>query len=261
MFAIRNESLVTYVGRSELRSAVLRAIERESRTTRALHADLDVSQSGVYKTLDELAERGLVREADAWELTARGRLVADELARQRSLDALLDDEFWETHDVSVLPGRFRGRLAGVGTWDLYRNPARNPQLLERWAVELFREADWVRVGAQVYYPRFADTVDTLAGRGVLDAEVLVDERLVDESIERYDGSGPPAGVDERVRPLAFSWAVTDSLVALSLPALDGVCDLDAVLVGADDAAVALGRDLHEHYWKRAVPVEDPLATV
>jgi len=254
------ESLVTYVGRSELRTAVLRAIERDPRTTGALHAALDVSQSGVYKTLDELADRGLVREGDEWVLTARGRLVADELDRARSLDALLDDEFWEAHDVSVLPRRFRQRLAGVGTWDLYRNPARNPQLLERWAVELFREADWVCVGAQVYYPRFANTVDTLADRGVLDAEVLVDERLVVESVERYDGTGSTAGVDERVRPLDFSYAVTESLVALSLPSSDGVSDLDAVLVGAGDAAVDLGRDLHEYYWEGADPVEERLAT-
>ena len=267
---MESESLVTYVARSELRSTVLRAIERVPRPTRALHDDLDVSQSGVYKTLDELTERGLVREADTgaqqWVLTARGRIVADELTRQGSLDDLLDDEFWESHDVSVMPRRFRRRLASVGEWDLYRNPARNPQLLERWAVELFREADWILVGAQVYYPRFANVVDKLAGRGVIDAETIVDERLVSESVERYAGTGsatvadPPTGVDERVCSLDFSFAVTESVFALSLPTQDGISDLDVVLVGSGEAAVELGRDVHDYYWDRADPVEERLAT-
>jgi len=277
---MESESLVTYVARSALRSTVLRAIERVPRSTRALHDDLDVSQSGVYKTLDELTDRGLVREteddgggedegkaeAEEWVLTARGRIVADELARQRALDDLLDDEFWESHDVSVMPRRFRRRLAGVGEWELYRNPARNPQLLERWAVELFREADWILVGAQVYYPRFAKVVDRLASRGVIDAETIVDERLVSGSVERYAGAGsstvenPPTGVDERVCSLDFSFAVTESVFALSLPTRDGVSDLDTVLVGSGEAAVELGRDVHDYYWERADPVEERLAT-
>jgi predicted transcriptional regulator len=299
MLVMDSESLVTYVARSALRSTVLRAIERAPRSTRALHDDLDASQSGVYKTLDELTERGLVREVegggegeyedDEWTLTARGRIVADELARQRSLEDLLDDEFWESHDVSVMPRRFRRRLAGVGKWELYRNPARNPQLLERWAVELFREADWILVGAQVYYPRFAKVVDRLAGRGVIDAETIVDERLLSESVERYAGAdlspgagAPtgngssagvatdadsqagvdlPAGVDERVCSLDFSFAVTESVFALSLPTRDGVSDLDTVLVGSGEAAVELGRDVHDYYWERADPVEERLATV
>ena len=271
---MESESLVTYVARSALRSTVLRAIERVPRSTRALHDDLDVSQSGVYKTLDELTDRGLVREAEddgegevgEWVLTARGRIVADELARQRALDDLLDDEFWESHDVSVMPRRFRRRLAGVGEWELYHNPARNPQLLERWAVELFREADWILVGAQVYYPRFAKVVDRLAGRGVIDAGTIVDERLVSGSVERYAGAGsstvadPPTGVDERVCSLDFSFAVTESVFALSLPTRDGVSDLDTVLVGSGEAAVELGRDVHDYYWERADPVEERLAT-
>jgi len=271
-----SESLVTYVARSALRSAVVRAIERAPRSTRALHDDLDASQSGVYKTLDELTGRGLVREAevgsggngevDEWVLTARGRLVADELARHRTLDDLLDDEFWETHDVSAVPGRFRRRFADVGEWELYRNPARNPRLLERWAIELFHEADWVLVGAQVYYPRFANVVDRLAGRGVIDAETIVDERLVAESVERYagagssTGAGSPSGVDERVCSLDFSFAVTESVFALSLPTRDGVSDLDTVLVGSGESAVELGRDVHGFYWERADPVEERLAT-
>jgi len=258
---MNGDSLVTFVARSELRSDLLRAVERDPRTTAALHADLDVSQSGVYKTLDELADRGLVRESDRWELTARGQLVADELARQDAVEDLLDDEFWDDHDVSALPRRFRQRLAGAGEWELYRNPARNPQYLERWAVELFREADWLRVGAQVYYPRFARMVDELADRGVLDAQVVADDRLVDEAIERYADGDAPSCIDERVADLPFSFTVTADLVALSLPTRDGVSDLDAVLVGSGEGAVELGRDIHAHFWDRAVPVEDYLATV
>jgi len=258
---MNGDALVTYVARSELRSAVLSAIAAESRPTAALHDDLDVSQSGVYKTLDELAERSLVRESSEWELTARGRLVADEIGRWTELDDLLDDEFWASHDVSVLPRRFRQRLPGAGEWALYRNPARNPQYLERMAVELFRDADWVRVGAAVYYPKFARTVDELAARGALDARVVVDERLVEEGVERYVGSDRPARTGERVGDLPFSFAVTDDLVALSLPTRDGVPDLDTVLVGSGDAAVDLGRDIHDRYWESAVPVGEYLPRV
>ncbi|WP_459192126.1 helix-turn-helix transcriptional regulator [Halosimplex sp. J119] len=258
---MKGDSLVTYVARSELRSTLLREVERDPRPTTALRADLDVSQSGVYKTLDELADRGLVRQSERWELTARGRLVADELGRQRSVEDLLDDAFWDDHDVSVLPRRFRQRLAGPGEWELYHNPARNPQYLERLAVELFREADWLRVGAQVYYPRFAQMVDELADRGALDAQVIVDDRLVDEAIERYTDGETPSCVDERVADLPFSFTVTADLVVLSLPGRDGISDLDAVLVGSGEGAVELGRDVHGYYWDRAVPVEDYLATV
>lgn len=259
MLAMGSESLVTYVAHSDLRSAVLRAVADQPRPTADLHAALDVSQSGIYKTLDELAEHGLVRETDRWEVTARGRLVADELTRQDSLAALLDDEFWETHDVSVLPRRFRQRLAGAGAWDLYRNPARNPQYLERMAMQLFREADRLAVGAQVYYPRFARTVDELADRGALAARIVVDEALVEEAADRYADADRPAGVAERITELPFSYAVTGDLVALSLPTRDGTPDLDAVLVGAGEAAVELGWDLHDRYWDDATPVAEYLA--
>jgi len=265
MFAMERDTLVTFVARSALRSRVLRAVARDPRRTATLHDALDVSQSGVYKTLDELADRDLIRERNRdgdggpWTVTARGRLVVDELDRQASIDDLLDDEFWASHDVSVLPRRFRQRLPGVGEWELYRNPARNPQYLERWAVQLFREADDLAVGAQVYYPTFARTVDSLAARGTLEASVVVDERLVDEAPERYDDPDPTEGAAERIGDLPFSYAVTGDVVALAFPTRDGITDLDAVLVGSGEAAVDLGRDIHEHYWERAEPVTEFLA--
>jgi len=258
---MERDTLVTFVARSALRSRVLRAVARDPRRTATLHDALDVSKSGVYKTLDELAERNLIREGpgSAWTVTARGRLVVDELDRQAAIDDLLDDEFWTNHDVSVLPRRFRQRLPGVGEWELYRNPARNPQYLERWAVELFREADELAVGAQVYYPTFARTVDSLAARGTLDASVVVDERLVDEAPERYDDPDPSAGATERIGDLPLSYAVTGDVVALAFPTRDGVTDLDAVLVGSGEGAVDLGRDIHDHYWEQATPVTEFLA--
>jgi predicted transcriptional regulator len=51
------------------------------------------------------------------------------------------------------------------------------------------------------------------------------------------------------------------VVALSLPNRDGVPDLDTVLVGSGDAAVDLGRDIHDRYWESAVPVGEYLPTV
>jgi predicted transcriptional regulator len=117
-----SERTAAFVARSGARSAVLRAVAAEGRPGEELVSTLDLSKSGVYKAINELAERDLIaQDGTAWTATALGRLVVDELDRHRRLDALLDHgEYWLTHDLSVLPDRFRRRLPELGAVDVMR---------------------------------------------------------------------------------------------------------------------------------------------
>jgi len=161
------ETTTAFVTRSAARSAVLGAVTAEERPGEELVSALDLSKSGVYKAINELAERELIVQAEgAWTVTAPGRLVVDELDRHHRLDALLDHgEYWRAHDLSVLPDRFRRRLPELGGADLLRNPETDPRYLERYWTERMPEYEQLWVGSRIFHWGYGEAMDEQARGG------------------------------------------------------------------------------------------------
>lgn len=259
------DTTVAFVARSDARTAVLRAVAAQSRPGEALVATLELSKSGVYKSINELAERELVRQVDgegsAWELTGAGRLVVDELDRHRRVETLLGHrEYWLSHDVSVLPEQFRRRLPELRNAELLRNPEDDPRYLERYWVDRMPGYEQLWVGSRIVHGAYGEAMDDQArpeeGTRLITHAPLIDRRsaAVAEYLETR-----PEEVDQRVCEIPCSFMLTEALFTLSLPFPDGQYDQDSVLVGEDEAALRFGEDFFTFYWERATPIRAYLA--
>ncbi|MEF8782346.1 MAG: transcriptional regulator FilR1 domain-containing protein [Haloarculaceae archaeon] len=254
---------VAYVARSAVRADVLRALASEPQTARTLVATLSISRSGAYKALRELAECDLVAQPDGeeWQVTGPGRLVADELERHGWVDALLGDrEYWLSHDLSGLPGRFRRQLPSLRNAELLRNPANYPRYLEGYWLERMPEAERLWVGSRVVHEPYADAMAEQADADV-ETRLVVHGPLLEQFLEREGidhatfSENIPDTVEARVCDLPCSFMLTEDLFTLSLPDHEGEYDPDSVLVGRDDAALRFGEDFATFYWERATSVE------
>jgi len=257
-----SDSAVSYVAQSAVRTAVLLELAGDRMVTEELLDEVDASESAVYNALSALQRRGLVRSlGDRWEVTGRGRLVADAIEEQAALDRLLDHEYWETHDASVLPRQFRHRMSDLEDATVIEASDTDPYGVVRDVRERLEQTEHAHVITQIYQPDYVEAMPDTA-----DSQLLLDWSIIEETVG--DPDGDPIETDEvrifdetksRLLDAEFTITVTDSEVILSLPTLDGRYDSRTSVVCADEAAHAWGRDLFEHYWQQATPVEAALA--
>lgn len=262
-----NKPLVKFVTRSDIRTAVLRALATGSRPAQDLVSDLPLSRSGIYNGLDELSDCDLVGRArqnsgdDDWYLTSAGQLVVDQLNRQEWVETLLGDrEYWLNHDISGLPERFRRRLPVLHDADLLRNPDNDPRYLERYWVNRMPEATQLWIGSRVIHGPYADaTTDQTAP----DTETRLIHHIpvLEQYFEQYSTdpaefvASRPDSLNERVWHLPCSFMLTEELFTLSFPLSDGTYDQDSVLVGRDEATLRFGDDFFRFYWEQATPLK------
>lgn len=250
-------SLVAFASRSTVRQQVLRTLARTPSTAETLVTDLSVSRSGVYKALDELEDQALVTDdRDVWTVTSLGRLVVDEIERHDALDELASDrEYWLSHDVSVLPRRLRTGLVALRDLEVLRNRPNDPRYLERWGVELLRDADHLTAGSTILHDEYANAMDQQVKFGS-QTRLVTDRSLVDDNPQRYQrlSQRRPDGVDERVCDLPCSFTLTDDVFTLSLPLMDGRYDRETELVAESPEALAFGERFVNYYWERATPL-------
>ena len=263
-----HESVVQFVCRSGARVTVLEALAADSRSAGELVSSLSLSRSGVYKALDELSDRDLVRcsgedgsRGNDWRLTGPGLLVVDQLERHERVETLLADrEYWLNHDISGLPDRFRRRLPAFRNADVLRNPDNDPRYLERYWTERMPDADRLWVGSRVIHGSYADAMDEQTGADV-ETRLIHHAPVLEQFLEQYGiddetfASDRPDLMEERVCHVPCSFMLTEDLFTLSFPLYSGEYDQDSVLVGRDTAALRFGKGFFTFYWEQATPVE------
>lgn len=244
---------------STVRTDVLLAVAGESQTTGGLKERIDASESAVYNALGDLERRGLVRTVDdRWEPTGSGRLVADLLAQQADLSRLLADDYWERHDVGVLPRQFRLRLTALADADVFRAPDTDPHAVVREVCDRV-EADSpdVDIVSPIYQAEYEAVMPDHE-----DARLLLDTTVVEDALERVDDLDEAREFDRtqvRILDVSVGLGVTENHLMLSLPTIDGQYDSRTEVFATDERAIAWGRDLFEYYWERGTPDETFLA--
>jgi predicted transcriptional regulator len=242
-----SQSLHEFVARSNVRQVALEAAADGGTTTDELLETVDGSRSAVYKAVDALTDAGLVRQERGLTATGRGEVLAERLADRERVEGVLDDDYWATRDVNVLPRRFRRRLPCLAAAEVVAGTEIEPGRARREAESKLRSADRVDVFARVYDPAMAAVLDEVA-------EDVPARLVTDRAVESAGGEQAPAfeaDVQRRVGDVPCSLGVTDECVLLNLPTLDGEFDPSTVLVADSGAAVEWGRDLFEAHWRRA----------
>ena len=249
-------SHVEFVTGSSVRSDVLRAAADGTGSMPALLAEIDASESAVYGAVSELRERGLLTDGEDLAVTGVGEIVRDVLSRLDATEELVanDPDYWREHRVDVLPERFRADLAALAGCDVIRATETDPHRAVRTVARRLESAERVAIATPIYQDEYAmqlPSADEI--RLLLNTAVLEDATA--DAIE--GGIEPPEGARLRVGDVGFALTVTDDVVMLSLPTLDGSYDTGSELIAEHDAALDWGRRLYEHCWEAATPIESP----
>lgn len=245
---MNSKSLHEFVARSNVRQDVLEAAADGDTTTDDLLASVDGSRSAVYKAVDALADAGLLVRRDAGlAATGRGGVLAERIEDRERVEAMLDDDYWTTHDVSVLPKRFRRRLPCLATTEVVTGTEIKPGRARQEVESRLRSADRVDVFARVHDPAMASVLDEVAE----DVSArLVTHSMVDSAGDEQDPAFE-SDIQRRVGDVPCSLGITDDHLLMNLPTLDGEFTQSAVLVAASDEAIEWGRALFETHWQRA----------
>lgn len=258
-YSMAVDSIIQYVRTSSVRTDIIGSLCPADRATDELLAELDASESAIYDALSNLEGRGLVTSMDeGWRLTGTGRLVADTIHRQRSLEDLIaaDADYWQHHDTSILPQSFRSRLTELETYTVVRGTQTDINRPVREVVTRVESVEHCDVVSPVYHPEYQTAMpDTPDSRLVLSTDV-VDEMLRSESVSLNERTFEETAV--RVTAVPYALAVADDWMILTLPEMDGAWPA-AKIVSETDGAVDWARDLFEHIWAESAPLETYLS--
>jgi predicted transcriptional regulator len=241
---------------SSVRTDVLVRIAGVPSVTEELIEAVDASQSAVYNAVGDLERQGLLRTVEGrHEVTGSGQLVADLLEQQENLCRLLEDDYWETHDVGALPRRFRLRLTELAGAEVFRAPDTDPHAGVREVSKRVEAAEErVDIVTPIYQAEYETVMPDTDG-----ARLVIDTTVLQESLDRV-GSIEEArtfeDTDVRLLDIDVGVGVTEDHLMLSLPTVDGQYDSRTEVLATDERALAWGRDLNEYYWERATPVDD-----
>ena len=253
------KSVIQYVRTSSVRTDIIGSLCPGAKPTNELLSAVNASESAIYDALSNLEGRGLVTSTDdGWQLTGTGRLVADTIHRQRSLEDLfaVDPQYWERHDTSVLPQPLRCRLPELDGYTVVRGTQTDINRPVREVVTRVESVANCDVVSPVYHPEYeAAMPDSADSRLVLSCAVI-DDMLDTESVsldaDRYEET------PVRVTPVPYALAVSDDWMILTLPELDGAWP-SAKIVSETDSAISWARDLFAQVWADATPIETYLA--
>ncbi|WP_227379773.1 transcriptional regulator FilR1 domain-containing protein [Haladaptatus halobius] len=163
---------------------------------------------------------------------------------------MTDPDYWETHDVTALPPRFRLRLSDLAGGEVVRATETRPARAVSEAEQRLKNADSIGAIIPVYTDRLADAAS--------DADVT---RLVfDEAVfEEVFKETAPAQLDAteliRVTNVSVAVTVTEDCLLLSLPNLDGAYDSQTEFIAETVKARHWGNHLLDYYWDSAQPPE------
>lgn len=255
-----SQQLIQFVMSSSVRTDILQELADGARATDAVIGGLDASTSAVYSSLGELEEKGLIRDRDEeWDLTGRGRIVADIVTETRRHERVLSDMagYLESHDTSVLPRQFRLSLGDLAGGSVLEATEMEPHRVVTEVADRIDAAETAKIISPIYIDSYESAMPDVAG-----ARLVVDEKVADWAGEsRSDVEDIFDQVQVRIADVDFALGVTGSELLLSLPLLDGSYDSQAEVVAEHDRARAWGDRLFESIWADAVTLErfEPLS--
>jgi predicted transcriptional regulator len=242
---------------SSVRSDVLRGVADGWRTRERLLETIDASKSAVYEAVKELDQQGLVHDQSGeLQLTGAGRQLVDLLVHLEDTETLLadDEDYWKTHDTSVLPRRFRVELPALAGCHVVRATDTDPHRVVRTIAERIETAERVSIITPIYQDEFAGGLAKSRSVRLLMNRAIVEQAQNDQF---EGGIEPPDNTTIRACDIDFALTVTEDCVMLSLPDLGGSYDARSELIAEHDRALDWGERLFEWYWSRSDPVEPP----
>jgi predicted transcriptional regulator len=231
---------------SESRLGLLHELQSENIRMQELARRLELTDTETCRQLQRLSEARLVQKQPdgLYKLTTYARLVLDASSH---MDFIFKNmEYFQDHDVFLLPPEFRARLGELFGARLIRSTVETLN----WVCEMFKNAekkiDGVVVGMETMLDIELQRLNEgLKVRWLLHESYLPRAKLKLQSLDRLPEMRWASSLHGHV-------GITDKAAVLTIKHNDGTWSYDA-FVGEDPAFIKYAEDLFMHEWEKAKP--------
>lgn len=253
--------------RSPTRREILSLLSDSPLSRREIRDSVDAGKSAVYDSLKVLEENGLVRRESRdsnskWRLTTLGLVIADSLQQYEGIESTLtnEKEFWNSHDISVIPHGFRLNLHDLEECTVVRSDPTHPAEVVETVTDRIRGSEGASFMASFYHQGYAEAVNDLL-RDDREVRILVPEEVLQTIIDMYGNSTIKNGnLSVRTKNVDFGLGVLDDNLIIFLPSIGGGIDLESVVLAESPDSLRWGNLVFEYYWSKAEPMGEVLAS-
>lgn len=227
-----------------------------------IKSELSVTSAGMIPQIRILEDARLItRVGSVYILTIVGYTVAAHLTSLTRTIALFerDLEFWDDHDLNVIPDDLLRDIADLGNYQLLTVPDENLFDINPFLDNL-RNSRIITGISHHCHPKFPQFFGALAENGVKSSLVFTPAVFsllttkYPEFLKTYLAL-PHAEMYVLKHDLKFSCAITDSYFSMSLFYRNGAFDTKHDIVSRDPSAIRWGERLVDYYRRNSEKIE------
>jgi predicted transcriptional regulator len=250
------------VAASDSRRRVLVSLLEGDKSLRELYEGLELASPNVIQVLHDLERCDLVRtDNKRHTLTFVGRGVALKLVDMRAMMGVLKEHeaFWVSHETRGIPDHLLGMMLLLRDSTLLENSPSDIVEAYNRGIELFYGAHEFRFVSAAAMPNAARFLDKFASDQV-PLQLVLTRDLLDALTERADLGRVAKTLGDRCQLYVLeqdpklTLALSDRVMTLMLPRLDGWLDLANTLVARSKDGVTWGTALFKHYVRASKTV-------
>ncbi|MDO9323363.1 MAG: winged helix-turn-helix domain-containing protein [Methanoregula sp.] len=254
--------LLSIVSASDKRRNLLILLNSGPKSWDEIKTALAVTSTGMLPQIKILEEEHLIaRDGKKFKLTPMSLVLITYMGPFLKTIELFDKhkQFWQEHDLSVLPDEILLTISDLGNYQILENPDEHIFDINPFLNNITTSKN-IKGISHTVHPKFPDFFLSLAKNGVRSSLILtpgvfkivkhkyhdmLEEWLRIETTELYVSKND----------LKFSFVVTDSYFSLSLFFNNGVFDAKHDVVCYDPSARAWGERIFSYYKKHSQKIE------
>ncbi|MGD1005372.1 MAG: winged helix-turn-helix domain-containing protein [Methanoregulaceae archaeon] len=255
--------LLNVIISSEKRRNLLLLLKNKSQTWDDIKIRLNVTATGMLPQIRILEEEGLIiKSGRSYSLTDLGHLLVHFLEPFITTWTVIETEkeFWQTHDISVLPKDLLLRIRELGAIQVIESSDEEIYESHKHFQDSVLNSRSLQGIAHMVHPIYPDLFLRLARTGA-QTGLIVTRKVFNIVKGKYSqqlsewlrfSNASMYVLDEDIK---FSFIVTDKYLSLTLFYHNGVFDSKRDLISSDPSALKWGEDLFTYYMNRSQKIE------
>ena len=241
---------------SDLRKEMILTLYESQKSLGKIRESLKISATTAIHALKEL-EKGNLTFQDKnknYGLTNIGRIIAMKMLDFSDSAEVLKkhEKFWMEHDLSGIPDVFFDKIGSLKDSLVLKDTDIDIFKVHTNFINLLKNAKEIKGVSSIYVPEFVPLVEELINRNVDIQLVLTTEVLskIDITIlNKIDKNKSNVNLFVMDKNIKAAITVTDSVFSLGLFRMDGTYDYSNDLISHSQQAIAMGKEICNHYVK------------
>jgi len=263
----RGEDIVRFMVSSRKRLKTLIFLSGGEGTLQSIKEATNSSSPAIIPQLRRMERMKLLkRKGRNYSLSSTGKVLAEHLRRLTATAEVFEryPDFWNSHELSALPEKFRMRLYELGKYRVLRADRTDPFIPHRVYIKNLEKAEWMLGVSPVLHPEYPQAVLKLVRLGkkvslILTKEVI--DKITVEYPEELREGLKYSNANLMICSNAYvAFTVTDFFFSMMLP-LNGehAVDMYTSILSFEESAIRLGCELYNHYRSASYPLTEPAA--